>query len=474
MSLLSSQTLHYSGTSDQQNYEPPKAYVGDRLIALRNVPFEDLRQDKLQFGSTSLFTEASLPLPSNLMEDRYIEKQVNQIYKDALSVSFYGDMYQKIVKQPILSFGTPHTTSLSTALSGIDRKMGGKITLSMEGRRQISSTPFKILDAPLLTDNFYSQPISWSSSNQLGIALDNTIYVYDVLTQGIDSVYQADHATKFPQTITWLPGGNTFGFGSNRGDINFFDIAKKAIVNTCNRGVRSRLFSIQALSDKIVVGGARSGELSIFDQRTQSIKVKSYQAMGSSVCSLGVSPVSSLMLAAGYSNGKVRIWDLRLTERPVVTFSEFTDAVKALSWTPWDPERLLAGGSSKDRHIRLLNTHTETVEDSVDTGSQVCTIQVSEYYREFISTHGSPHNTVHIWKNLKKATARPSLLIPCETLCKAETRVLHSAMSPDGIALVAGSSEKGKKHGDIKFWKVFEHAKEKKTRDSLFDRYTIR
>lgn len=57
---------------------------------------------------------------------------------------------------------------------------------------------------------------------------------------------------------------------------------------------------------------------------------------------------------------------------PVVRFTEHTAAVKAIAWSPHQHGLLASGGGTADRCIRFWNTSTNTLLNTVDTGSQVC------------------------------------------------------------------------------------------------------
>lgn len=48
--------------------------------------------------------------------------------------------------------------------------------------RKISKNPYKVLDAPALTDDFYLNLIAWSNKNILAVGLGNCIYLWDAVT----------------------------------------------------------------------------------------------------------------------------------------------------------------------------------------------------------------------------------------------------------------------------------------------------
>ena len=67
-------------------------------------------------------------------------------------------------------------STLSSTVYDMIRKKGEKVESSTI--RSVSLVPEKILDAPELRDDYYLNLMDWSPSGQLGIGLNNTIYLY--------------------------------------------------------------------------------------------------------------------------------------------------------------------------------------------------------------------------------------------------------------------------------------------------------
>ena len=114
------------------------------------------------------------------------------------------------------------------------------------------------------------------------------------------------------------------------------------------------------------------------------------------VCGLKWSP-SGRQLASGGNDNLLYVWDaaalssasarssapspslsssssLRHPHAPqpwLHRFDAHTAAVKALAWCPFQANLLASGGGTMDRSIKFWNTHTGSLVNSVDTGSQV-------------------------------------------------------------------------------------------------------
>lgn len=54
-----------------------------------------------------------------------------------------------------------------------------------ECRRKISKTPFKILDAPALQDDFYLNLVDWSAANVLAVGLGACVYLWSACTSKV-------------------------------------------------------------------------------------------------------------------------------------------------------------------------------------------------------------------------------------------------------------------------------------------------
>ena len=112
---------------------------------------------------------------------------------------------------------------------------------------------------------------------------------------------------------------------------------------------------------------------------------------------------------------------------PRLTLTQHLAAVKALAWCPFHRGLLASGGGTADRTIKFWNSNSGAVLNSIDTGSQVCSLLWSKHQRELCSSHGFSENQLILWRypnmtkiqEFKGHTARVSLciLILAETFC---------------------------------------------------------
>lgn len=93
--------------------------------------------------------------------------------------------------------------------------------------------------------------------------------------------------------------------------------------------------------------------------------------------------------------------------------------------------------------------------NTIRSGSQVTSLTWSQHYQEIASTHGYPYNQVSVW-------AYPSLSriidIPAH-----DSRILYSAISPDGQHLATAAADQ-----NLKIWRIFEtHGKSRLTSQNI-------
>lgn len=89
--------------------------------------------------------------------------------------------------------------------------------------RKISKTPFKVLDAPSLQDDYYLNLVDWSHHNILSVALGPSVYLWSACTSKVTKL--CDLAEDDTVTsICWATSGNNIAVGTNSGKIQIWDV----------------------------------------------------------------------------------------------------------------------------------------------------------------------------------------------------------------------------------------------------------
>ena len=151
--------------------------------------------------------------------------------------------------------------------------------------------------------------------------------------------------------------------------------------------------------------------------------------------------------ASGGNENYLCIWDAAMSARrsnngrnmnnrsrdsPRLLLTQHQAAVKALAWCPFHRGLLASGGGTADRTIKFWNSNSGALLNSIDTGSQVCSLLWSKHQRELCSSHGFSENQLILWRyptmtkiqEFKGHTARVST-----TLCFRVKSILCLALN---------------------------------------------
>ncbi|KAI0988874.1 hypothetical protein GJ496_001541 [Pomphorhynchus laevis] len=330
--------------------------------------------------------------------------------------------------------------------------------------RKIQKTPFKVLDAPELADDFYLNLVDWSSTNLLAVGLNTCVYLWNAATSAVTRLCDLSTVSDIVTSVSWSDRGDYISVGTTRGFVQIWDVAASKQV-TMLTGHTARVGAL-AWNDACICSGSRDRSILVRDiraltnnstanTRTTSIVHRKLIAHKQEVCGLKWSPDKQLLASGGNDNHLI-VWSANNTSTPLHTYSEHIAAVKAIAWSPHQFGLLASGGGTADRCIRFWNTLTGQALQSIDTGSQVCNLAWSRHSNELVSTHGYSQNQIIVWKC-------PSMK-PIVKLTGHSYRVLYLACSPDGESIVTGAGDE-----TLRFWNIFHKTKLVKHPDSALN-----
>ncbi|KAJ8326784.1 hypothetical protein BDV3_001425 [Batrachochytrium dendrobatidis] len=329
--------------------------------------------------------------------------------------------------------------------TGLSEMSHRALQTSRKTFRHISKTPYKVLDAPELKDDFYLNLVDWSTKNMLGVGLDSCVYLWNASTSKVTKLCDlAPHDSI--TSVNFIQRGTHVAVGTNRGLVQLWDVEMGRRVRQFSDH-QARVGSL-AWNNEILTSGSRDRFIHHYDMRIATALVKRHEGHRQEVCGLKWN-ANSKTLASGGNDNMLNVWDVRMDE-PLLRYKEHTAAIKAISWCPHEHGLLTSGGGTADKCIR----HWDTLSDSpnsimyVDTGSQVCNIAWSKSSNELVSTHGYSQNQIVVWKY--------SEMSQVATLTGHLYRVLQLAMSPDGQNIVTGAGDE-----TLRFWSVFNKPKNK-------------
>lgn len=316
-------------------------------------------------------------------------------------------------------------------------------------KRTILTSPEKVLDAPGLRDDYYLNLLDWSCSNMIAIGLGKSVFLWDAESGHAECLMTLTDNTDDIASVSWAYDGHFLAVGTFDGDTQIWDVETKAKVRSMTGHVGR--VGVLAWDKHILSSGCRDGSIWNHDVRVQNHKIAELVGHTNEVCGMAWRS-DGQQLASGGNDNLVNIWDARTTV-PKYTKTNHTAAVKAVAWCPWQTNLLATGGGTYDKHIHFWNSSTGTKVNSLHTGSQVTSIVFSTEYREFMSSHGYPDHNIVVY-------GYPSMTKVANILAH-DSRILHTAMSPDGQVVATVSSDE-----NLKFWKLFEKRSNKEVKGS--------
>lgn len=315
--------------------------------------------------------------------------------------------------------------------------------------RSINRTPFKVLDAPQLQDDFYLNLVDWSSNNTVAVGLGNAVYLYDVNASSVSKLCELDNHSI--TSISFCKIGSHCAVGTSSGSVLIYDVDR----TTCIRSLEGHGARAGALAwnNWVLSSGSRDKSILHRDMRTPESYISRIVGHKQEICGLKWD-FDGQYLASGGNDNKVILWNLQ-SQNPIVKFCEHKAAVKALAWSPHQHGLVVSGGGSADRTIRFWNALTCSEISSYETGSQVCNLTWALNTNELVSTHGYSLNQITLWNyNTMQKMA---------VLTGHSSRVLHLAISPDGESIVTGAADE-----TLRFWNVFPKNKKAQEQSELF------
>jgi cell division cycle 20-like protein 1 (cofactor of APC complex) len=299
--------------------------------------------------------------------------------------------------------------------------------------RKIDTVPFKILDAPLLQDDYYLNVVDWSVTNNLAVGLANTCYVWNFDSNEVHKILELEEEN-FVSCLSWDQKGHNLVTANFEGNVRIFDFNKKKEILKYD----DHMERVGALSlfNNYLITGSRDSMIYFYDIRCKEKPLKCYTTHKQEVCGLKWSPNGNYFASGGNDN-KLNVFSLK-TDIPLYRKSHKA-AVKALCWSERLSNILATGAGTADRSLRIFNMDKKKVIQARDTGSQICNLQFSKREDEIISAHGFSKNEVIVWKvkNLQKVC----------TFSGHSCRVLYLGISPDGNSIVTGAGDE-----TLRFW----------------------
>ncbi|XP_060173130.1 B-type cell cycle switch protein ccs52A-like [Lycium barbarum] len=471
METPSSSSMHPQSPPNLSPKTPLKSNNNNLINSYHPSPSRSIYSDRfIPSRSSSNFALFNLPLTPHSSSTKQDSSNSTNVYTSLLRSALFGPDYcgppvtpeKNVVgvngrglKRPncnIFRYKTETNQPLhSLSPFRFDDQLSG-VSLSPvkpPKKRKVPRSPYKVLDAPALQDDFYLNLVDWSSQNVLAVGLGSCVYLWHAssskVVQLCDLGIDGDVSS-----VGWAQRGTHLAIGTSNGKVQLWDASQSKRIRTME-GHRLRVGAL-AWSSSQLSSGSRDKSILQRDIRAQEDYVSKLSGHKSEVCGLKWS-YDSRELASGGNDNRLFVWNNHSTQ-PVLKYCEHTAAVKAIAWSPHVHGLLASGGGTADRCIRFWNTTTNTHLSCMDTGSQVCNLVWSKNANELVSTHGYSQNQIILW--------RYPTMSKIATLTGHTYRVLYLAISPDGQTIVTGAGDE-----TLRFWNVFPSPRSQNTESEI-------
>ncbi|KAK7246915.1 hypothetical protein RIF29_41786 [Crotalaria pallida] len=299
-----------------------------------------------------------------------------------------------------------------------------------------------VLEAPNIMDDFSLNLLDWGSCNVLCVALGNKAFLWNALDSTTTKLVTVEEKDGPIASVSWAPNGRHLAIGLSSSHVQLWDSVSLKLLKTL-RGRHEGLVGSLAWNKQILTTGGRDGKIVNNDVREGS-QVGTYRGHQQEVCGLKWSSTGQL-LASGGNDNFVHIWDRSMSSLNSATGSlhrlEHRGPVRALAWCPFERNLLASGGGIGDECIKFWN-NSGMCRNSFETGSEVCALLWDKNAHQLLSSHGSRHNQLSLWKY-------PSM-VNRQNFNGHDSRVLFMTLSPDECTVASAAGDES-----IQFWEIF-------------------
>ena len=241
----------------------------------------------------------------------------------------------------------------------------------------------RCVDAPDVRDDYYSQLIDWSPHGDLiAVGMADDVYVASATEAlGQSNVVMGWFPEKTVSSVAWSPGGDHIAVAALDGSIMLLDAQTAGEFRTLGPVHEGRVGALHWNPvTRCLTSGSADRCICDVDPRCPSVVSTWHADVAVSTWRLGHDgEVCGLrwrddgrLLASGGNDNTLLIWDARRSQSPCISIPlAHRAAVKALAWCPTRHDVLASGGGTKDKRIRLWNSHTGASLASCDAEAQV-------------------------------------------------------------------------------------------------------
>lgn len=363
-------------------------------------------------------------------------------FSDANSPSSISSINSPIFKLRDSSDLISHRSSMDTEIS---------ITASPKYKKKKSNiksnSPYKILNAPALRNDFYCNLISWSKlTGKLAVGMGWQVCLWTEY----DGYLLLDLPKDQKVSCVAFSDGMNLIVSSSDGSIRLFTQELESeldVYSTAGKNICS--ITWVPGSDSQFFVGDETGVVYYFEilNGIELRLVKKFICHQQQVCGIAVSNDLKEITVGGNDNS-CTIWNIENILNPKLKFYlPHQAAVKAIAYCPWSNSLLATGGGSKDRTVRFWHTPTGTLLSSFKTSGQITSLIWSHTKRQIAITFGFGDTIKPV---VISVLTYPDLKIISEVETEPGLRALSAVSSPDKSSICIASNDNTVRF--YKFW----------------------
>ena len=174
-------------------------------------------------------------------------------------------------------------------------------------RRKVARTPFKVLDAPALQNDFYLNLLDWSAQNVIAVGLGPCVYLWSAATSKVTKLCDLSAAGGHVCSVRWTQKGTYLAVGTDSGEVQIWDPTRAGLNPVRSlQGHESRVGSL-AWSSHLLASGSRDRGINLRDVRVPDSLVGALKGHRSEVCGLQWA-LDDRELASGGNDNLVHVW----------------------------------------------------------------------------------------------------------------------------------------------------------------------
>ena len=132
--------------------------------------------------------------------------------------------------------------------------------------RKVSKSPYKVLDAPNLSEDFYLNLLDWSSTNLLAVGLERAVYIWSAEKGSVTKLVEVA-GDDMITSVNWHGRGSHIAVGTHRGITQVWDVNHEHLVQEYD-GHHGRVSAI-AWCDEVMSTGSRDHSILHRDIRSR-------------------------------------------------------------------------------------------------------------------------------------------------------------------------------------------------------------